>query len=79
MSDWQPLIDEGSGQTYYYNANTQESSWDMPVAYAEYEASLAASAGGNGDNTEEVDKFAISCISTFYAYDWLYNYPILNL
>ena len=29
---WSPVVDETSGQTYYYNEQTGESSWDPPQA-----------------------------------------------
>lgn len=32
MSDWQEVVDPGSGQVYYYNPVTQETSWTNPNA-----------------------------------------------
>lgn len=36
--DWQAFVDESTQQTFYYNAKTQESSWEMPVGF-QYEGS----------------------------------------
>eukprot|EP00526_Cylindrotheca_closterium_P004161 CAMPEP_0113637722 /NCGR_PEP_ID=MMETSP0017_2-20120614/19755_1 /TAXON_ID=2856 /ORGANISM="Cylindrotheca closterium" /LENGTH=4255 /DNA_ID=CAMNT_0000548783 /DNA_START=113 /DNA_END=12880 /DNA_ORIENTATION=+ /assembly_acc=CAM_ASM_000147 len=35
--DWIEAVDEGSGQTYYYNTVTQETSWEKPHAALEEE------------------------------------------
>jgi myosin-1 len=32
---WEKHLDEGSGDYYYYNKNTEESSWEVPVDYYE--------------------------------------------
>jgi hypothetical protein len=31
QSDWQAVVDESSGDTYYYNAKTGVSQWDKPA------------------------------------------------
>ena len=31
MDLWVAVVDEASGQTYYFNEATQETSWDMPA------------------------------------------------
>jgi len=32
--DWEELVDNKTGQTYYYNSDTNESQWDAPLATA---------------------------------------------
>ena len=30
-SDWEPFVDDESGDTYFYNHRTMETTWDKPL------------------------------------------------
>lgn len=56
-SDWVEAVDESTGQTYYYNTLTQETSWEMPTELMEEEAPSEKSDAGDGEDgllTEEL-------------------------
>ena len=42
------VVDEESGQAYYYNSDTGESSWDKPAAMININVVENTSAGGGG-------------------------------
>lgn len=38
MENWTAVTDESSGQTYYFNTVTNETSWDVPIEYLDLSA-----------------------------------------
>jgi len=44
-SEWEQLIDDASGDTYYYNPTTQETRWDPPEAATSPDVAMDAAPG----------------------------------
>ncbi|CAJ1954685.1 unnamed protein product [Cylindrotheca closterium] len=52
-ADWIEAVDESSGQTYYYNTATQETSWEKPLTTSDARDEVAADATDDRSETEE--------------------------
>lgn len=65
-SDWQELLDPETGYTYYYNINTQETSWSLPPK--NLEASYFVQSSTTYDQSNRVDSAYTSGDGDWVAY-----------
>ncbi|GMH87233.1 hypothetical protein TrVE_jg6913 [Triparma verrucosa] len=54
MSAWEKRFDEGSGNHYYYNTETDESSWEVPPDFVDDDASNDSSENNSSDGEDEL-------------------------
>ena len=52
VSDWEEVLDESSGQVYYYNNANGDSSWEVPEGFGQAASGGEGTAGAE-DNKEE--------------------------
>eukprot|EP00980_Cylindrotheca_fusiformis_P026306 scaffold15772_cov162-Cylindrotheca_fusiformis.AAC.8 len=57
-SEWVATVDETSGQTYYFNTVTQETSWEKPISVVRSEIEPESEVAG--DDTPAVEEYALA-------------------